>query len=251
MGDLIAESSEAFFGPYWFGAVKSTSGRLQGCGIHAKPDGLVLTDIPESAIDDIFLSIDGAIGAPHRIMAPDEVAKSLAYLWEEKRGMRPYLHSRWNQFRVDTVVRPESPSDGRLRKGTEHDRDFVRTWGVAYGNEKPAPVNVAEFMLRKLRQGELFFWEDDEPKTMITLSGPTNTGIRISSVFTPQDQRGKGYASTAVANLSDNLLRKGRTFVTLTTQKDDPAERVYRRLGFNLIGSRSCYLLTPLLSEMN
>ena len=92
-------------------------------------------------------------------------------------------------------------------------------------------------------------WDDCGPTTVLTVSGSTDNGIRISSVFTPSHLRGRGYASSAVARLSNDLLDQGKRFVVLITRNEDYSERIYHRLGFKKIGKRVCFNLNPLLPE--
>ncbi|MGB5335382.1 MAG: GNAT family N-acetyltransferase [Woeseiaceae bacterium] len=138
---------------------------------------------------------------------------------------------------------PTRDIPGELRKGNEDDDQIVRYWGQFYGEEKPAPVDVSDFMARKLSEGDLYIWDDHGPRTMIALSGRVGRGIRVSAVYTPPEHRGKGYASAGVAEICRRELDGSRDFVTLVAEIDDPAERMYQRLGFYKIGERSCFLL--------
>jgi predicted GNAT family acetyltransferase len=97
----------------------------------------------------------------------------------------------------------------------------------------------------------MYVWDNNGPTTLITLSGFTENGVRISAVYTPVEHRGHGYASIAVAKMCDELFAKGYSFVTLVAIDGDPAEKIYRRLGFKKIGSRACYILMPLLHDMD
>ena len=54
---------------------------------------------------------------------------------------------------------------------------------------------------------------------------------------------GRGYASAAVAALTQAELNDGREFVVLNVTDGNPAARIYQRLGYRLIGSRDCFLI--------
>jgi GNAT superfamily N-acetyltransferase len=231
--NLICEKSPVYSGSFWFASIEDRSGEIVGCGLHAYPD----------AINGIFESVRDSIGPPHRIMAPHRVSEGLALLWQKEDGLRPILRTRWHAYRVDTIVPPTRDIPGELRKGNEADEQIVRYWGKFYGEEKPAPVDVSDFMARKLSEGDLYIWDDGGPRTMIALSGRVGRGIRVSAVYTPPEHRGKGYASAGVAEICQRELDGSRDFVTLVAEIDDPAERMYQRLGFYEIGERSCFLL--------
>lgn len=248
--DLLAQGTAVYSRPFWLATVE-IAGEVVGCGIHVKPDGLVIGEMPEAAYDAVFDSVNHHVGAPHRILAPVNIAESLACRWEAEGDLRKSAPQYFNCNRLHSLIPPKIIANGRLRRGQDSDRKLVEEWGQAYAEEKPVPVDVPSFMARKLRRRELFIWEDNSPKTVITLSGPTENGIRLSSVFTPVSSRGHGYATSAVATISENQLNSGKNFVVLVTQKGDAAERMYHRLGYQKIGERCCYMLDSLLQEPN
>jgi predicted GNAT family acetyltransferase len=247
--DLQAEDSSVYAPPFWYASIED-EGEILGVALHSKPDGLMTTKMPAACFDDVFRSVDEVVGPPHRILAPVDVASSLSKRWATSRYLQSQLQMTWNVYTLESPTTSHKQVDGDLRAANDGDQDVARRWGTAYGDEKPAPVDVAEFMLRKLRRKEMYIWDNGGPTTLITLSGFTTNGVRISSVYTPAEHRGHGYASIAVAKMCDVVFEKGYSFVTLAAIAGDPAERIYQRLGFKQIGSRACYILMPLLRDM-
>jgi predicted GNAT family acetyltransferase len=96
-------------------------------------------------------------------------------------------------------------------------------------------------MLRKLDSGELYFWHENGARTMVTISGRGMPAPRISSVFTPQECRGRGYASQAVSAVCEALRADGAPYVVLTATHGLAAARIYKRLGFYPVGERHSY----------
>ena len=240
--DLIANGSLAYWEPYWFGLVQEGD-KILSVALYCQPDGLVFSEIDDQAVPLIFESVSESIGVPRRLMGPEVTCDRLAKYWKDKGVAKIDPDGHWNVQWVKKVTAPARPAKGRLRKGESSDEGWVANWGKKYGEEKPAVVNVSEFMLRKLRRNELYVWENDGPKTMVTVSGFTDHGVRISAVFTPTEHRGGGYASIAVAVMTQDLLDQGFEFVTLHTREGDAAVRVYERLGYEQIERRSCYFL--------
>lgn len=240
---LVARRSPVFTGPYWFGAIEDGSGDIVACGTHNLPDGLYMAEIPGSTVGAVVDSIITAVGVPHRIMAPRHTAALLAERSSERNDVRGRFHDRWLTYRLDKAVADVEGVSGRLRKGRQDDDDLIAKWGHAYEEEEPGHIDVAEFMLLKRSEGNLYIWDDNGPRSMLTLSGPAGNGIRISSVFTSQNFRRRGYASAAVATVSEAQLSNGREFIVLSVIDGQPAERIYQRLGFRLIGSRDCYVM--------
>ena len=80
---------------------------------------------------------------------------------------------------------------------------------------------------------EVFIWEDDgEVVSMMKKSRPTKRGITVGLVYTPKNQRRKGYARTLVAEISKELL-KDYDFCTLYTDMMNPtSNKIYKEIGY-------------------
>ncbi|MBU2676732.1 MAG: hypothetical protein KJP16_06565 [Gammaproteobacteria bacterium] len=239
---LIEGGSDIFELPAWQATIED-NGRIIGCACHSKPDGLQLTVIPDEAVPLLFAAIDRDIGMPHRILANENNSRRLAQLWKEERGATVTLSTEWHVYQLHKVVPPKRRANGELRKARNDELDLVANWGRHYGDEKPAPVDVSDFMVRKLRDGNLFVWDDEGARTILALSGHIDKCSRISAIYTPPEFRGRGYGSTATADLSQRQLDKGCEVVTLSAMIGDPSERIYIALGYEEISTRLCYLL--------
>ena len=237
LASVLLNKEHVFSPPYWFGGVK-TDDKIIGCGIHARPDGLVITEVPNVALPYLVKSLGSLGDQLRRVYGPIETAEKFADLWSKKNNVAPRIQSRWHVYRASQLNPPRIDAQGHLRLGTSADSEFVTEWGHAYGKEKPAQLDVADFMNRKLDSGNLYIWENGSPMTLITLSGRTDHVIRISSVYTPPEYRGHGYASAAVIAISQRMLDVGIRWITLSAEIDDPAERVYQRIGFKIIGNK-------------
>lgn len=238
---LIADGSRLFKGPYWFGSVEADNGDIVACGTHNLPNGLTFSEIPPDMLEEVYRSCVEAVGVPHLVRAPQSTANWVAEKICSAGNINTRFKARWLTYRVDDIIWPERNAPGRLRKGQPKEEDLIAEWGRAFGEEEPAPVDVSEFMRQKLDAGELYIWDDNGARTLLTLSGRVGEGIRISGVYTPPEFRRRGYASTAVAALSDAELRNGRSFVVLNVTDGNPAARLYQRLGYRLIGSSDCF----------
>jgi predicted GNAT family acetyltransferase len=68
---------------------------------------------------------------------------------------------------------------------------------------------------------------------------------QIEDVMTLREHRGRGYASAVVIRALEEALAGGHDFVFLTTDARDWPKELYRRLGFEPLGEKYAYLLTP------
>ena len=239
--DMILNGDSVFNPPYWFGLVRDAEGLITACGIHALPDGLLVSGLDTSRAREFCekVSEDGVL--PSRVMAEPEVAKTLSDYWTSSTATDVALVNHWNVYLVDdTTLKPVCVS-GTLRRGVESDSQIVRDWGEQYAKEKPAFLNIATYFLRKLSRDELFLWEDDGAKALCVVSKGCANSIRISGVYTPPQSRGRGYAGAAVSGICRTFFDNGTSFVTLLARRGDSAERLYGNLGFESVGRQSSY----------
>jgi uncharacterized protein len=116
---------------------------------------------------------------------------------------------------------------------------FVRRKrAMDYGAAINAVVDVIGFFQRRLSRRELHVWDHDGPKSVVSVSGNTPRGVRLSAVYTPEPFRGRGYASNAVARVSQNALDAGAEFCVLFAEPEPAAPaRTYRGVGYRPIRS--------------
>ena len=70
---------------------------------------------------------------------------------------------------------------------------------------------------------------------MASAVADTPNGVRVGYVYTPPPFRGQGYATAAVATLSQRLLERGRRFCCLYADLANPTSNaVYERIGYQL-----------------
>jgi hypothetical protein len=211
---------------------------ILGAAIFAEPDGLVLSEMTSEASAAFFPYLYDVIGLPSRIFGPAAPAMTLAEHFADISNTSLRVHSEWLVHRLDKALAHEIQVPGRVTLGAKGDRQLVSKWGREYDAEKPANVNIEEFLLRKLEDELLLFWTDVEPKSLITLSGQRCTGQRISSVFTPREFRGNGYAFALVYNLGCHKLASGKAYMTLNTEVGEPVEQMYKKIGYRTIGKK-------------
>ena len=239
---LIVEDSGTVTPPYWFGSIE-VDGQPIGCCVHALPDGLVASDLPHEAASLVYEAVAADIPTPRRLVGCPVFLRKLVERFVNGSGRPAAIGSRWKVYRLDKVDMVMNPAAGELRLAKDDDRYLVEQWGYAYADERPSFLNVHDFMLSKLDSGELYFWYDNAYRTMITTSGRGMNAMRISSVFTPKEFRGRGYASTAVAAVSQVLLDQGSDYVVLTAGLGEPVARIYKRIGFRAVGNRQSYTI--------
>jgi len=80
----------------------------------------------------------------------------------------------------------------------------------------------------------MWLWVDEgRVVSMSEVSGRTPNGVRIGPVYTPTEDRNRGYASNLVAEAAQGELDDGRQFVFLFTDLANPtSNHIYQAIGF-------------------
>ncbi|MCC7451435.1 MAG: GNAT family N-acetyltransferase, partial [Anaerolineae bacterium] len=174
------------------------------------------------------------------------LAQDFAAVWSRLTGARCTPGMKSGIYELRAVILPP-PAPGRMRLATATDTDLIARWLQnfqieAIGNEL-SPDAALEAAAQRSAVGEIYLWDNGQPVSMAAKARPTPNGITVNYVYTPPDQRGKGYASSCVAALSQSLLDVGYQFCTLFTDLTNPTSNgIYQRMGYRYIGEFGEYL---------
>jgi predicted GNAT family acetyltransferase len=142
---------------------------------------------------------------------------------------------------LTTVIDPPRPGAGRLVTATSADRDLALEWWTAFVTETDVidagPEARAVTVDFRLGQGHLFLWEDEgRPVSTVAINPPVAGVIRVGPVYTPPGERGRGYASSAVAAVSRLGLDGGAHTCMLYTDLADPtSNKIYADVGYRRV----------------
>jgi predicted GNAT family acetyltransferase len=209
----------------------------------AQPRGAAALAALVEAIDD---ELPGVVGGRPEV---DEFAR----LWAERHAIEPQVLREQGIYSLEHV-QPVPEAAGRSRDATEDDLPLLLNWMDAFGREAlgeedPGRVESRRFVEHRLRaeEGGFVLWEDSgEPVSLSGWGGPTPNGIRIGPVYTPPALRGRGYATSLVAQLSQRLLDGGLRFCFLFTDLANPtSNRIYERIGYVRVGESAMLAFEP------
>ncbi|MEO6579033.1 MAG: GNAT family N-acetyltransferase [Candidatus Limnocylindria bacterium] len=174
------------------------------------------------------------------LLGPTEAAARFAEEWTRFTGQRARLEVAERIFRLQSVIPPERPAQGGWRIVEDGDRDLIASWVVAFSEEAEPesspirdPIAVADRWVAQVgRIG--YVWEAlGSVVSFVGASGSTPNGIKIAPVYTPPEQRHRGYASALTAAASQDQLDRGRRFVFLFTDLSNPtSNKIYRAIGY-------------------
>lgn len=251
--DGAAGESEAGEHPIWWLVVREGTGRVVGAGMRTAPF---------APFPPYLLPIP-----PYLLPMPDEAARMLAHALDERgedlsavngalpavevvagelaalTGRSARVAERMRLHEVREVAFPPAP-DGRLVRAQPAEVDLVLGWFDAFAMDAaeqagktephPAPIETRESTLRRIEGGDVWLWQDPHGQPVhVTAFNPPSFGVaRVGPVYTPRDQRDRGYAAAAVAELSHRLLTEGSRVCLFTDQANPVSNALYERLGY-------------------
>jgi hypothetical protein len=118
--------------------------------------------------------------------------------WTEARhtGAVPELGMRLHQLETLTVP---AGVPGRLRTADSNDIELVQRWAIAFADDVDEPAPNAEMVANRVTRGQMVLWEtDDGPVCMSGLTPPAAGVVRVGPVYTPPEDRRRGYAAACV-----------------------------------------------------
>jgi len=219
---------------HWF--LVQDGGRLVGAAILTPPFPLGLTPMPDGALAALADHLAGYLPELPGASGPGDVAARFAGRWQARTGAVAEPGMEQLIYRLDAVERLP-PVDGKLRRAETADHDLLCQWLGAFCDEAGAVRgDVPAAVERRIAEGALHLWQHASPMTMVGTAPPVAGVVRVGPVYTPPALRRRGYASAAVAAVSQQALDAGATACMLYTDRANPTSNaIYQRLGYRLV----------------
>jgi hypothetical protein len=231
----------------WWLVVRDESGAVRGAGMRTAPFApyppflLPMPDEAAVALAHTLHERGEQVGAVNGALpAVDVFATELARLG----GGRVEVAQHTRLHELGELV-PPAPAPGRLVAATADDLELAVEWFAAFAADadaqagRPAGASADEApdrseMLRRVQAGLLWFWVDGTGRRVhLTGVHPPSFGVvRIGPVYTPPAQRGQGWASNAVAELSRRVQAEGARACLFTDQANPTSNKIYAALGY-------------------
>ncbi len=233
--------------PRWWVTVRDeTDGPVVAVGMRTAPGGASPPYLTAMS-DDAALALARALAERGEAITQVNGALPAARVMAEETARlgggtaRVVEHTRLHV--LEGLVGP-APVEGRLRRAEPHDVGVCLGWWDAFeidaaaqsGRAAVAPLEPQDeaSMLARIARGGVWLWEDEDGE-VVHLTGanaPAYGVVRIGPVYTPPEQRGRGYASATVAAVSGAVQEDGHRVCLFTDQANPVSNRIYAALGF-------------------
>jgi predicted GNAT family acetyltransferase len=184
------------------------------------------------------ISLPGMIGEKNLVT-------NFSSIWEEQTHQTINVDMEQLIYKLEVVNR-ELIGPGTMRIATEQDIDKISKWVFQFS--LATPETLSEEDARKIaeetvRASAIYLWVvNDEIVSMARKSRPSLNGIVVSLVYTPDEFRKKGYASSLVATLSQHLLDEGYQFCSLYTDLANlTSNHIYKEIGYKPVAESVMY----------
>jgi predicted GNAT family acetyltransferase len=227
-------------------AVTEDGGEVKAAALMTPPHNLILSwTAGDSAVDAIAHDLHARGVAIPGVNSSADIARKFALKWCKLSGRTFRVQMAQRIYQLSRVTK-QMRAAGRLREPTQSDEALMRKWRAAFSidaehMDAEEAAKQAASPLPKSRH--LILWEvEGAAVSMAGYAGPTPNGIRVAWVYTPPENRGKGFAGACVAALSQKLLDEGRKFCFLYTDLANPvSNHVYQKIGYEPVTDATAY----------
>ncbi|WP_433742605.1 GNAT family N-acetyltransferase [Falsibacillus pallidus] len=190
----------------------------------------------KSSIQQAVESLQAADIKIPGVVAEKETASFFAEELASTTGQSPEIHMRQRIYQL-REVRKSPVSEGNMRLADERESGLLTHWLLSFiedTGEHPLTEKEAEARAAAMIQEKsIYLWEHNgKIVSMARKARCTKNVAVINFVFTPKDERKKGYASAVVSQLSQTLL-KDYDSCGLYTDLDNPtSNKIYMEIGY-------------------
>ncbi|MGN7480609.1 GNAT family N-acetyltransferase [Priestia megaterium] len=216
--------------------------------LQTHPKQIILSQIQQLTEDELSeaaellqeIDIPGLVGERQMVLY---LSQKLADLKNQEASLK--MDQRI--YRLDKVKKA-ADADGVLVKArlehlplvTEWIWEFMGVIGDPVSKEQAAKTGEAF-----IKAGRLFLWEvNGKYVSIANATRPTAHNITINYVYTPLEERKKGYASSCVSTLSQLMLDEGFQTTSLYTDMTNPtSNKIYMEIGYEHVADSALVLL--------
>lgn len=224
-----------------FGWWADGSGKVQGACLHTPPYNLLLTDLPGEATDALAAELHRRQWPLPGVLSYPDVASRFASTWVRLTGTTASTRREERLYRLAGVKAPDPLPSGEPRQATPDDRMLLTRWTDAFCREAGAIADdIPSAVGDRLSYGGLVLWEAGGVPVAFAAHTRIVAGVaRIGPVYSPAEQRRRGYGTAVTAAASTAALEAGASEVVLFTDRANPTSNsIYQRIGFQPLSDR-------------
>lgn len=184
------------------------------------------------------------------VVGPSDVAASFVNRFTALTGQKAEEHIDQIIYATKRVLFPPQVP-GELDHPQKKEEALIASWVEAFGNdallrtEKMTHDQAVKKADSLIEAKNIAVWRVGKDAVAQAAFAGTKDVARINLVYTPPEERGKGYASAVVANLTQQLLDQGKKMCCLYADaRNSVSNSIYRKIGYEFLGRSSHYILS-------
>jgi predicted GNAT family acetyltransferase len=221
---------------HFYATVEDDDGRVHVAAMMTPPWPLALSRGPNAAMDALAQFVHEQQVPVSEVSGPVTSARRCAATVAALQNKSVQTRTMMRIMQLQRVI-PPRPATGAMRIATVADIELIVEWMAAFSRDVGETHEIPRKRIeQRVANGEHFLWEDPAPVSTAAWAGPTPNGVRINAVYTPPECRGRGYASTCVAQLTQRMLDGGKKFCFLYTDAANPtSNKIYQQIGYEFV----------------
>jgi GNAT superfamily N-acetyltransferase len=203
---------------------------------HTPPHAAYLSTGPAGAMRALARTLWQLRTALPGVAGLDSSPQEFATEWSRIGGPQATQAMGQGLYVADAVSIPAG-IPGRLRLATDSDAPLLRGWADQFWAEAGARASGKDEVGPRIASGLLFVWEVDGAVVSMAAVTVAQGGVsRVGLVYTPAENRRRGFASVCVASLTAReLTTAGRTCMLYTDLANPTSNRIYQAVGYRRV----------------
>ncbi|MCA1695313.1 MAG: GNAT family N-acetyltransferase [Actinobacteria bacterium] len=219
------------------------AGRISGAVSLTPPYELLLAVVPVDSVDELALALRAREVFVPGVHGEVGIVERFAAAWTAGTSWRSVTTLHLRLYALATLRPPTPLPAGRARPARSDDFDVALRWCTAFHGEIGGQAGDLEPVIRhRIETGLLWVWEDPTG-SVVSLAGRTATAVgvaRVGPVYTPPENRRRGYGTAVTAACTGDALRCGALQVVLFTDLANPTSNaIYQHIGYRPVSDRT------------
>jgi len=208
-------------------------GEVVATAQHTPPHGAYLSTGPAEAIHTLARLLWQLRPGLPSVAGLDTAPQEFAAQWSRLGGPHATPAMRLGLYAADAARIP-SGVPGRLRLATDADASLLRGWVDQFFAEAGARSGAEDEVGSRIDAGLLVVWDVDGTAVSMAAATVAQGGVsRVHLVYTPPENRRRGFASACVASLTARELAvPGRTCMLNTDLANPTSNAIYQAIGY-------------------
>lgn len=225
-----------------------------GFAIQTPPHNLILSHPLSKEAQKILINFikEEQIILPG-LMAPKKQAQEFIQEWRKVFSQKDELRMQQRLYKLSAVFLPPLEINEKFILAQKNHLELILEWTYCFIKEvveKSLKEDRKTFFSKNerliedaLQEGQYYFLTKDNTEVaMARTPGRTSSGRLINYVYTPKEQRKKGYATRCVAHLSQEILNQGYQKCFLFTDLSNPTSNsIYKKIGYQEVEDFNLY----------